>query len=169
MKKPLFLFLFTLLLLPAKAAGAEIVYHNGPKYSTLIELPAEVQINGKHVNLGVAYKQFGLFWMPVWNYGKIGYVFLTDNEEMFWTANKEQLAFLKTKYKIDIPDTPSIPLWQKIGLKPLIIFALLYLLWPEKRTRKEEKTTPASDTDIDIDETDIDIDKVDVDTIEIDL
>lgn len=130
MKKAQILLLFFLLIGSAQTVSAKglFVYHAGPKGSTIEQLPADAQVDGTHVNLGVIYEQFGLFWLPVWNYGETRYVLLSDDEETYWDMDDETLQSVKTDYSLDLPDTPEIPLWQKIGLKPVIILFLIFLI-----------------------------------------
>lgn len=130
MKTARILLLFLLLLGGVQTASAKgiFVYHAGPKASVINRLPTDAQIDGEHVNLGVIYEQFGLFWLPVWNYGDTRYVLLSDDEETYWDIDDETLQSVKTDYSLDIPDAPEIPLWQKIGLKPVIILFLLFLV-----------------------------------------
>lgn len=121
-----------------EAKGA-IIYHDGPKFSTLKELPSDAVIEGKHVNLGVAYEQFGLFWLPVWNYGQVEYALISDNEEEAWSLDSETLAEVKKEYNLNLPDSPSIPLLQKIGLKPIILIIILYAIWSTFLQKKKSE------------------------------
>ena len=123
----LLLLLFTGVAQTASAKGA-IVYHTGPKGSTLEILPSDAVIDGQHVNFGVVYDQFGLFWLPLWNYGETEYALIADDENTFWSLDEETLKMVKTEYSLDIPDTPSIPFWQKVGLKPVVILLLLFFI-----------------------------------------
>lgn len=140
MKKIIFLFSLIISLLviqDAKAKGV-IVYHNGPMFKTAKQLPAASEIDGKHVNLGIAYEQFGIFWLPLWNYGETRYVLVSDDEESAWELDSQQLAGLKSEYSLDIPENPSIPFWEKVGLKPVAIILLLVIIWsylPGKRKK----------------------------------
>ncbi len=123
----LLLLLFTGIAQTASAKGA-IVYHTGPKGSTLEMLPADAVIDGQHVNFGVVYDQFGLFWLPLWNYGETEYALISDDENTFWSLDEETLEMVKSEYELDIPDTPSIPFWQKVGLKPVVILLFLFFI-----------------------------------------
>ena len=131
MKKFIFLFSLTISLLISQNAEAKgvIIYHDGPRFKTTEQLPAECDIDGKHVNLGVAYEQFGIFWLPLWNYGETRYVLVSDDEESAWELDGKQLAELKSEYNLNIPENPSIPFWEKVGLKPLVIILLLLIIW----------------------------------------
>ena len=122
----------------AEAKGI-IIYHNGDTFKTLEQLPPEAEIDGTHVNLGVAFKQFGLFWLPLWNYGDVEYALISDNEENAWVLDGEDLAYYKTEFNLDIPDEPSIPFWTKVGLKPIVILLILFLIWGNIPSKKKEE------------------------------
>ena len=146
MKKSIFALLFSLVLLGASqeiSAKGIIVYHNGLQVSEVEKLPAEAILDGQHVNLGVSYEQFGLFWLPVWNYGEPQYVLISDDEETYWDLDEELLSGIKEEYSLDIPDTPEIPLWQKIGLKPVIILLIAFIIWGQfgNKPKEEEEET----------------------------
>lgn len=83
--------LFTLCAAQDIQAKDVVVYHNGPKFETLKELPADVILEGKHVNIGVAYDQFGIFWLPLWNYGTPEYSLVSDDEETAWALTSETI------------------------------------------------------------------------------
>jgi len=140
--KKLFTVLFVLFALGASQkieAKGVIVYHDGPTFKTIKELPQDQTIEGKHVNLGIAFEQFGLFWLPLWNYGDVKYALVTDNEEEAWEIDEETLAELKSEFNLDIADTPSIPFWHKVGLKPVVILLLILIIWgyiPSKKRRE---------------------------------
>lgn len=118
-------------------AKGVIVYHDGPVFKTVKELPADRIIDGKHVNLGIAFEQFGLFWLPLWNYGEVKYALVTDDEEEAWEIDEADLSELKAELNLDVSDKPSIPLWDKIGLKPVVIILLLLIIWGNLPGRKK--------------------------------
>lgn len=133
--------LFTLCTVQEIQAKGVVVYHNGPKFEVQKELPAEVIIEGKHVNIGIAYDQFGIFWLPVWNYGKNEYALVSDDKEYAWTLTSEELESIKKEYNIELAEDPSPSLWNKIGLKPLIILILIGIIWSmfdDSKKKKEE-------------------------------
>ena len=156
MKKVLLLLLFIVVISITNKAEARgvVVYHNGPTYNVTEKLPADCVIDGDHVNLAVMYKQFGLFWLPIWNYGTPEYILLSDNEKDYWELDKETLDSIKSTYNISIPDEPSPSLWNKIGLKPVIIILLILIIWsmfkskPEDEDKKTETTEPNQQTTV---------------------
>ncbi len=121
----------------AEAKGA-VVYHNGPTISKVADLPEDANIDGTHVNLAVMYEQFGLFWLPVWNYGDVVYVLINNAEDTYWDVDAELLQSIKTEYNLNIPDTPEIPFWTKVGLKPVLIILLIFMIWSQIRSKKED-------------------------------
>jgi hypothetical protein len=133
--------LFSLMAFQEVQAKGVIIYHTGPTAEVIEKLPADFTLEeGGHVNLGVLYNQFGLFWLPVWNYGTPQYVLLSDNEDTYWDLSDEELSSLKTEYNLNIPDTPEPSLWNKIGLKPVILLLAIYFIWSaiSNRNKKEE-------------------------------
>lgn len=136
------LFIVTISISNKAEARGVVVYHNGPTYNIAEKLPSDCEIDGEHVNLAVMYKQFGLFWLPVWNYGTPEYILLSDNENDYWNIDKETLDSIKTTYNLSISDEPSPSLWNKIGLKPVIIILVilifgLCLVLKQKRMKKK--------------------------------
>lgn len=146
MKKllPILFVLFAFCTVHNTQAKGVVVYHNGPKFEIREKLPPQAIVNQKHVNIGVAYEQFGIFWLPLWNYGTTTYALVTDDKEVAWTLTNEELEAIKTEYNIDIelPENPSPTLWNQIGIKPIIILLLLAVIWglyDESKKKKEEK------------------------------
>ena len=125
------MFSLTISLLISQNAEAKgvIIYHDGPRFKTVEQLPTEWEIDGKHVNLGVAYEQFGIFRLPLWNYGETRYILVSDDEESAWELDGKQLAELKSEHNLNIPENPLIPFWEKVGLKPVVIILLLLIIW----------------------------------------
>ncbi len=133
MKKVILTFaLFCALFSTTNTASAKgfIIYSNGEKIEVAKKLPDDAVINDEHVNLGVMYKQFAIFWIPMWNYGETKYVFLNDNEDTYYDLEKEDIETLKTEFDVDVPQNPSIGFWNKIGGKliwgALILAAIFF-------------------------------------------
>lgn len=122
----------------AEAKGV-IVYHNGPTISKVADLPEDATIDDTHVNLAVMYDQFGLFWLPVWNYGDTKYVLVDDTENTYWDVDEKLLETIKEDYSLDVAATPSIPFLSKVGLKPIIVLIALYFVWSALFSKKEEE------------------------------
>ncbi|NDW08912.1 hypothetical protein [Dysgonomonas sp. 520] len=137
--KKLIIFLSLILFVSiSQKADAQVVYHNGPAVSVLEKLPDSVKINGgQHVNFGISYEQFGLFWLPLWNYGEVKYALISDDENSYWDLTEEDIELLKSEYNMDIKDKPEIPFWTKVGLKPVIILLLLFIIWGQISGKKE--------------------------------
>ena len=125
----------------ASAKGIPIFYGEGPKFVTTHQLPDSVIIDGKHVNFGVGFEQFSIFWVPMWNYGETQYVLVTDDEKQAYTdLGEDELAYLKEEYSIDTDKSPSIPFWDKIGGKMIWGAILLFIIWgiiPSKKSKTE--------------------------------
>lgn len=130
-------FMFILAIQEVQAKGV-IIYGTGPKLEVTEKLSEEAIIGNTHVNLGVMYDQFSLFWLPVWNYSKAQYVYISDDETTYWDLDEEDIAFLSEEYKIELTEA-SPSLWNKIGLKPVIIFLVITLIWGAISSKKDEE------------------------------
>lgn len=142
--KKIILFIFMLFCLGAlqqvEAKGV-IVYHSGIHLETRDKLPTDAVVDGTHVNIGVAYDQFGLFWMPVWNYSEAQYVLVSDDEETYWELDADTIAQLAKEYNVELSEKPSPSLWNKVGLKPVLALLLVAIVWgylPGKKKESEE-------------------------------
>lgn len=130
-------FMFILAIQEVQAKGV-IIYGTGPKVELAEKLNEDMTINNMHVNLGVMYDQFSLFWLPVWNYSDAQYVFISDDETTYWDLTEEDVTFLADEFKIQLTEA-SPSLWNKIGLKPIVIFLLITLIWRSFSSEKDEE------------------------------
>lgn len=121
------LILFSIGSLQKIEAKGVIVYGLGETVSKTQDLPEECTLGDEHVNLGVMYEQFSLFWMPIWNYGDVQYVLLNDKEDTYWDLDEEMIETLKSDFGAEMDETPSIPFWTKVGGKPIIILLILFI------------------------------------------
>ena len=129
----------------AEARGV-IIYGAGPTISSVQDLPSEVMINEQHVNLGVIYDQFSLFWIPLWNYGEVKYAFVNDKEDTYWDVEEGDIEFLKTEFNVDAPLQAGIPFWTQVGGKPIIVILIAFLIYGwMSSSKKEEETEVASE------------------------
>lgn len=145
----LFLAVFCLSIAAAPKASAKglIIYSNGEELKTLHELPEEAKMDdGTHVNLGVHYESFSLFWMPVWNYGEYKYALVNDAEDTYEELTSEEAQEIGKKFGIDVPAEPSLPLLSQIGLKPIIILGLLIWVFSlfSGKDEEEQEASPAA-------------------------
>lgn len=127
-------------------ARGVIVYGAGPTTSQIKELPSEVKINDQHVNLGVVYDQFSLFWIPLWNYGEVNFAFVNDKEDTYWEVDESDLEYLKTEFNVEVPQEASIPFWTQVGGKPIVVILILFLLYGFF-SKKEEEPEPTTEED----------------------
>lgn len=126
----LLFFLLSFIFIQKSNAKGVIVYHNGPQLELFSALPADaVMDDGSHVNIGIMYDQFGLFWMPLWNYSEPKYVLVSDDEKTYWEYTDTELQEIAKSYDISLHENPSPSLWNKIGLKPVLIILLLVVIW----------------------------------------
>jgi len=120
--------LFVVLLFTANTVSARgiIFYSAGEKIEVAKNLPDSAIINDEHVNLGVMYKQFSIFWIPMWNYGETKYVFVNDKKNTYYDIAEGDIEMLKSDFNVDVPQDPVIGFWNKTGGK--IIWGILILL-----------------------------------------
>jgi len=122
----------------SEKASALIIYSNGLTCETHQVLPPEAVINGHHVNFGVAYEQFSIFWIPVWNYGTTYYAFISSNGKTIYEVDEEYMEELAEEYGIDFSSGPKISFWNKIGGK-LVWIAILFLIFFGGKLGKKDK------------------------------
>lgn len=99
--------------------------YEGDKVVKIQELPNNelYEIDGHHVDLGISFKQDGIdvgIKLPYHNYGDPEYVlFYKSNfsDEYNWhsySLDQEDIQFFVDLY--GIPETPKLPLWDRIGV-----------------------------------------------------
>lgn len=125
---------------PKASAKGVIIYSNGETLKTLHELPEEAKLDdGTHVNLGVHYESFSLFWMPLWNYGDYKYVLLNDAEDTYADLTEEEVKEISEKFNLNLPAQPELPLMSQIGLKPVVIIVILLLIYGQFAGKSDEE------------------------------
>ncbi len=137
----LFIFMvFSLGALQTVEAKGVIIYHDGPNLETVEILPENAKFeDGTHFNLGIMYNQFGLFWMPVWNYSEAEYILISDDGKSYYELKESELAELSKEFSIEIKDKPSPSLWNKIGLKPVLVLLVAAIIWGYLPSRKKKE------------------------------
>jgi len=154
-KKILSLVLFIALFFMANTASARgvIIYSNGEKIEVVKELPDEAVVgtDNEHVNLGVMYSQFSIFWIPIWNYGETKYVLVNDKKNTYYDVDEEDIDMLKTEFNVEVPPMPAISFWNKTGGKlvwGVLILAIIFgnLLTRNKNNEKVETPNQEAET-----------------------
>ena len=121
------------------ASAAVILYSNGEKIDVVMELPDSAVIDNQHVNLGVMYNQFSLFWIPLWNYGETRFVLINDKEDYYYDLDAEDIQMIEDEFGVDVPEKPKIDSWNKIGGKlVLIALAVGIILFRNRNSGNEE-------------------------------
>ena len=126
----------------------------GSEIYTVKELPEDYMIQtneyGKiHANLGVAYKEFSLFWIPFWNWDVVDYILPPDNymtldkgKYVFYNIDAEELRRIQQLVG-DLPETPKLSFWRSYGGKlvflPFILLFLYGLFAPSTNSEETEK------------------------------
>jgi len=146
-KVVLALTLFGALFFTANTASARgiIIYSNGEKIEVVKQLPENAIYDGQHVNLGVMYNQFAIFWIPMWNYGETKYVLVNDKKDTYYDLTAEDSEILKTNFNVEIPQNPTIGFWNKTGGKLIWIAVILVIAsgwWFSRKDDNEEAEIP---------------------------
>lgn len=148
MRKQLLLLIAATLALvfsPKAFAKGVIIYSNGEELTTIHKLPAEATFDdGSHANLGVHYKSFSIFWMPIWNYGDYKYALVNDAEDTWAELSNEEAQEIAKHFGIDLPEEPKLPLMTQIGLKPVILILIIFILYSALSPDKKEEETQES-------------------------
>ena len=122
------------------SAKGIIVYSNDEKIEVIKQLPDSATIDGQHVNLGVMYEQFSIFWIPMWNYGETKYVLVNDKKDTYFDLTAEEIQMMKTEWNVDVPQTAKIGFWNKTGGKIIwgfLILVIIYGWWSSRKDNKE--------------------------------
>jgi hypothetical protein len=136
------------------SARGFIIYSNGEKLEITQKFPETEDFtfdDGEHMNLGVMYNQFSIFWIPMWNYGETKWVFVNDKRDSYSDElTAEDIETLRTEYGFDIPDEPKIGFWNRVGGKIVwgIIIALILCAWWWTREKKKPETAAGATSEV---------------------
>lgn len=129
------------------SARGVIIYSNGEELKITQPLPKDFgSEDGEHLNFGIHYKSFSIFWLPLWNYGEYKYAIINDAEDTWEELTLNDAKSLGKKYGFEVPDKPTLPLLTQIGLKPLIILIILLGIYGQFFGKKKEEETKGETT-----------------------
>ena len=147
MKKIILLAIFSLAFCfanRAEAKGIPIpVSFGGLEFNTIMDLPNEddfMDDKGNYVNIGCAYKQLSLFWIPMWNW-EVQYCYTIEGDDnSCYLVSKEEieedLGEYFTANNIGLPKAaPSF--WNKIGGKIIWFAVIAFIIYGAIPGRKE--------------------------------
>lgn len=109
-------------------AGIPVLYGNGLEFEQLATLPDSVTVEGEHVNFGLSFDQFSLFYIPVWNYGDVEYAVYADGSNTVYSLEEDELGYLIQEYGLTVEDNPQLSFWNRVGGKLTLGGALLVIL-----------------------------------------
>ena len=121
------------------ASAGAVIYSTGEKIDVVMELPDSAIIDDQHVNLGVMYEQFSLFWIPLWNYGETRFVLINDKEDYYYDLDAEDIQMIEDEFGVDIPEKPKIGFWNKIGGKLVLIAIVVGIMLFRNRNSGDEE------------------------------
>lgn len=122
-------------------ARVTILYGNGPEFEQMYDLPDSLTSEaGNPLQFGVAFDQFSLFYVPIWNYGETEYAVYDSEAKTIYTLDEEDLAAFKEEYDWKLPEKPGLSFWNRIGGKLVVLAVLAALLgvWMWKSAGDEE-------------------------------
>lgn len=101
---------------------AEQIY----KVQDLPDTPDFLLENGTYMDLGIFYKQFRVFFIPLWNY-EVQWCGYVGNADYLVRLDSSSLAEITTKASLTLPTEAKLPFWPSVGSK-LLFVALLGIL-----------------------------------------
>ena len=146
----IFLGLILLTFTPRAHAGIPIFWsYGGESYVKVAELPNIEDYktsNGKYYDVGYRYKQFSLFFVPVWNYDKqwCGYI----DKEQFIELTEPEVMELARASGVKLPKNVSLPFWEEWGGK-LLFLSGLGVYFYISRSSKQKTTQPEQQLQVD--------------------
>jgi hypothetical protein len=129
-----------------------IFYGKGYKFEATKPLSPRFVENNRHLNFGIAYRQFSVFWIPVWNYEEGQYVLITDDEKTAYELSEADLKYLKEIYDVDADSPPAISFWNKAGGKlvwgSLLLGIIFLCFWGIRKTARRKNKNHFIDGEI---------------------
>ena len=124
---------FTLFLSTESLHAARIPFffsYDAEKIIKIADFPDTADFQWKKsvfIDAGYKFKQVRLFGIPLWNYDGMycGYV---GKEDQFLQVDQPKLFELAKRGGVSLPDSPSLPFWDFLGGKLLVIFIIGGLL-----------------------------------------
>ena len=160
MKTILSLILFVSLSLSvANRAEAIPIFYSwgGEKISTLVDLPNDsstfADAKRGHVNIGCIYKQFSLFWIPIWNWDVRCCWQYEGDDSTYGELSDEDAKFFAADYGKKLPK-PKPDLWNRMSGKVIILAFAAFLVWGSIGGKKEDEEELEYEDETDEDETD---------------
>lgn len=135
---------------PPAYAGIPIFWSYGDEsFIKVAELPNTDDYktsNGKFYDVGYRYKQFTLFFIPVWNYDKqwCGYI----DKDQFVDLTEAEVMKLARSSGVKLPQTVSLPFWEEWGGKLLLLSGLGVYFYVNRSSKQQASQ---QDDQIDVD------------------
>lgn len=129
----------------SSTASANIIIYNfkGIKIIKIADFPKTSKFKiktGDYLDAGYFYRQFTIFFIPVWNYdGKwVGYI---GSDSSYLPLKKSDLDNLAKSVGITLPENPSLPFWDAMSGKLILSFFVLFGVWSIwfKKEKKDNK------------------------------
>ena len=96
--------------------------------------------SGEYIDICYIFKQVRWFSIPIWNYNGrwCGYI---NSDKIFLKISKDEIVELIGEANFNLPDKPSLPFWDLLGGKIIIvtIFILLGVLVNAATSKPKKK------------------------------
>ncbi len=135
-----------ILFLAAPADAAPVLFGwGGEKIIKVMDFPDDLPFKtptGEFVDAGYRYQQVTIFFIPVWNYnGKwCGYV---GSDNQYVDLDEETLSGVAMVAGLVLPEKPSLPLWDSVGGKVVVLLVVLLYIGSKALGGKEDEVEPA--------------------------
>ena len=134
MKKNLFSFLlvFTIMVFvtPTEAkAKAAFFSWGGETIEKIVDFPdtANFQINDDYIDAGYRYKEFTVFFLPLWTYDYAWCGYIPNNPTSYYPLTKKQVVSYAQMASVTLPDTPDLGFWKEWGGK--LVLGLIIVIF----------------------------------------
>lgn len=128
-----------------------VFFGNSQKLSEVYELPNEEYFqtdNGEHLNLGISYKVFSIFWIPLLVTEDPSFIYTVEgNDDFYYEINSDAVKSIAEEYHIaDIESLKEVPFWDAWGGKILILVVILFFVFASMGSHDTEEGTADGNT-----------------------
>lgn len=125
--------LFLLSPLSSEARKVKFFWGNSQKISEVYKLPNKNYFqteDGKHVNLGVIYKVFNLFAIPLLITEDPTFIYTVEGkDDIYYNIDADVVKSIAEEYNInDVESLKKVPFWDAWGGKSLFLVLILFFV-----------------------------------------
>ena len=144
--------LFLLSPLSSEAKGFIFFFGNNQEVSEVYKLPNEEYFQtdkGEHVNLGIVYKVFKIFWIPLFITEDPTFIYTVEGkDDIYYNIDADVVKSIAEEYNIDdVESLKKVPFWDAWGGKILVLVLILVFVFISMSTGGEtaDDTTDSSE------------------------